>query len=242
MKLFQPKYSDGQRLTLSNGQTLRLSVNRRARRLSVRIDARAGEAVAIAPTPNTLAQAVAFARSRADWIAERLQARPDTVPLIPGQVITYLGRTLRLEATGGAGAARLYETPEGPVLRSGGEGEAFARRIENWFKREARRFLETRTAVHLNTLGQGPVRISIVDTRSRWGSCSPHNRSIRYSWRVIMAPEAVADYLAAHEVAHLVRADHSPEYWAVVTRLIGDHRPMRRWLKDHGNALHAVGT
>ncbi len=241
MKLFQPKYSDGQRLTLQGGHPVRLSVNSRAKRISIRIDTRAGEAVAIAPRPQHLSQAVAFAMSKADWIAERLEATPDTIPLQAGGTVTYLGRTVRLEATGGAGAARLYETPEGPVLRSGGEGEAFSRRIENWFRREARRFLAERTEVHLKTLGLSGVRISIVDTRSRWGSCSPHNRSIRYSWRVIMAPAAVADYLAAHEVAHLVRADHSPEYWAVVTRLIGDHKPMRRWLKDHGAALHAVG-
>uniref|UniRef100_UPI002899FA8C M48 family metallopeptidase n=1 Tax=Brevundimonas sp. TaxID=1871086 RepID=UPI002899FA8C len=151
------------------------------------------------------------------------------------------GRPLRLEATGGAGAARLVETAEGPVLRSGGEGEAFSRRIENWFRRAARDFLVERTEVHLKALGQKPVKVSIVDTRSRWGSCSPHNRSIRYSWRVIMAPPAVADYLAAHEVAHLVHADHSSAYWAVVARLVGDHRPHRRWLREHGAALHAVG-
>jgi len=241
MKLFQPKYSDGQRLTLSGGHSLRLSVNARAKRISIRIDMRQGEAVAIAPRASHLSQAVAFAMTKAQWIGERLSDQPEVVPLRAGGQVTYLGRSVKLEATGGAGAARLYETPDGPVLRSGGEGEAYSRRIENWFRREARRFLEERTQVHLNTLGQAPVRISIVDTRSRWGSCSPHNRSIRYSWRVIMAPAAVADYLAAHEVAHLVRADHSPEYWAVVTRLIGDHKPVRRWLKDHGAALHAVG-
>lgn len=241
MKLFQPKYSDGQRLTLADGQPVRLSVNARAKRISIRIDSREGEAVAIAPRAQHLHQAVAFAVSKADWIAERLEARPQSIPLRAGGTVTFLGRTLRLEATGGAGAARLYETPDGPVLRSGGEGDAFSRRIENWFRREARRYLTERTEVHLGALGLSGVKISIVDTRSRWGSCSPHNRSIRYSWRVIMAPEAVADYLAAHEVAHLVRADHSPEYWAVVTRLIGDHKPVRRWLKDHGAALHAVG-
>src|SRR5690606_12603177 len=80
----------------------------------------------------------------------------------------------------------------------------------------------------------------IADARSRWGSCSPHNRTIRYSWRVIMAPPAVADYLAAHEVAHLVHADHSPAYWSVVQRLVGDHRPFRKWLREHGATLHAV--
>ncbi len=235
------KYQNGQRLPLEAGGYLRLSVNPRARRLSIRIDARAGEAVAVAPSERHLKQVVAFARTRQVWIAERLAARIEMVPLVPGGEVLWLGQTVRLEATGGAGAARLVQMPQGPVLRSGGEGEAFSRRIENWFKRAARDFLTARTEAHLATLGQAPVRISIVDTRSRWGSCSPHNRSIRYSWRVIMAPQAVADYLAAHEVAHLVHADHSPAYWAVVHRLVGDHKPHRQWLRDHGAALHAVG-
>jgi predicted metal-dependent hydrolase len=210
------QYRNGQRLPLE-GLTARLSVNPRARRLSIRIDARAGEAVLIAPSERKLAEVVAFARTKTDWMRERLIS------------------------TGGAGAARLTEDADGPLIASGGEGEAYARRVENLFKRVARDTLQTRTDVHLRTLGQRPVRLSIADPKSRWGSCSPHNRSIRYSWRVIMAPPAVIDYLAAHEVAHLVHADHSPAYWAVVQRLVGDHRPFRKWLRENGPALHAVG-
>ena len=239
-------YRNGQRLPLDeaggdsgSGPTLRLSVNPRARRLSVRIDARAGEAVVIAPTERGLTQAVAFARTKGVWIAERLAVQPKGRPLEPGQVISLRGRPVRLEATPGAGAARLVE--EGTVIRSGGEGEAYARRVENLLKREARQTLEERTEHHLRALGQRPVKVSIADTKSRWGSCSPHNRTIRYSWRVIMAPPPVIDYLAAHEVAHLVHADHSPAYWSVVERLIGDHKPYRKWLRDYGGALHAVG-
>ncbi|MBD3835766.1 SprT family zinc-dependent metalloprotease [Brevundimonas sp.] len=236
-------YRDGQRLPLDEGggagPVLRLSVNPRARRLSVRIDARAGEAVVIAPSERGLAQAVAFARSKGVWISERLAVRPQSRPLEPGQVISLKGRPVRLEATAGAGAARLVE--DGTVIRSGGEGEAYARRVENLLKRLARDVLVERTEHHLRALGQRPVRVSIADTRSRWGSCSPHNRTIRYSWRVVMAPPPVIDYLAAHEVGHLIHADHSPAYWAVVERLVGDHRPLRRWLRDHGAALHAVG-
>lgn len=196
----------------------------------------------VAPAASALSQGVDFARSRQDWIAEKLDLTVETRPFAPGMTVGLLGREVRLEATGGSGAARLYDTPEGPVLRAGGEGEAYSRRIESWFRKQARLFLLERTDHYLRQLRQKPVRISIVDTRSRWGSCSPHNRSIRYSWRVVMAPEAVADYLAAHEVAHLVRADHSPEYWAVVEGLVGDHRPMRRWLKQHGAGLHAIGA
>lgn len=236
-------YRNGQRLPLderdSSGPTLRLSVNPRARRLSVRIDARAGEAVVIAPSERALTQAVAFARTKGVWISERLAVQPKGRPLEPGQVISLRGRPVRLEETPGAGAARLVE--EGTVIRSGGEGEAYARRVENLLKREARQTLEERTGHHLRALGQRPVKVSIADTKSRWGSCSPHNRTIRYSWRVIMAPPPVIDYLAAHEVAHLVHADHSPAYWSVVERLIGDHKPYRKWLRDYGGALHAVG-
>jgi predicted metal-dependent hydrolase len=234
------QYRNGQRLPL-DGVTARLSVNPRARRLSIRIDARAGEAVLIAPSERKLSEAVAFARTKASWMRERLAERPHGTPLEPGATIDLFGKPTRLVATGGAGAARLTDDGDGPLIVSGGEGEAFARRVENLFKRVARETLQARTDVHLSTLGQRPVKMSIADPKSRWGSCSPHNRSIRYSWRVVMAPPAVIDYLAAHEVAHLVHADHSPAYWSVVQRLVGDHRPFRKWLRDHGAALHAVG-
>jgi predicted metal-dependent hydrolase len=234
------QYRNGQRLPL-DGQPVRLSVNPRARRISIRIDGRAGEAVLVAPSERSLAQAVAFARTRAGWIAERLTARPECEALAPGGTVPVFGRKARLVSTGGAGAARLTEDADGPVIASGGEGEAFARRVENLLKRTARDTLVARTEVHRATLGQKPVKVSIGDPKSRWGSCSPHRRTIRYSWRVVMAPPDVIDYLAAHEVAHLVHADHSPAYWSVVERLVGDHRPYRKWLREHGPALHAVG-
>lgn len=232
------QYRNGQRLPL-DGLTARLSVNPRARRLSIRIDARAGEAVLIAPSERKLADVVAFARTKSGWMRERLAARVEGAPLEPGAEVSLFGRPVRLEAVSGAGAARLSEDRQ--TILSGGEGEAFARRVENLFKRVARETLQARTDFHLRALGQKPVKMSIADPKSRWGSCSPHNRTIRYSWRVIMAPPAVIDYLAAHEVAHLVHADHSPAYWSVVERLIGDHRPHRKWLREHGPALHAVG-
>jgi predicted metal-dependent hydrolase len=234
------QYRNGQRLPL-DGLTARLSVNPRARRLSIRIDARAGEAVLIAPSERRLADVVAFARTKAAWMRERLAERPSGTPLEPGTVVDLFGKPTRLVATGGRGAAQLTGDADGPVISSGGEGEAYARRVENLFKRIARETLQARTDVHLRALGQRPVKMSIADPKSRWGSCSPHNRSIRYSWRVVMAPPEVIDYLAAHEVAHLVHADHSPAYWAVVHRLVGDHRPFRKWLRDNGPALHAVG-
>ena len=105
-------YRNGQRLPLEGGGALRLSVNPRARRLSIRIDARVGEAVAVAPSERRLGEVVAFARTKAGWIAERLAARIDTQPFEPGAVVTWLGRPVRLEASGGAGAARLIDILE----------------------------------------------------------------------------------------------------------------------------------
>lgn len=236
-----PPYRTGQRLPLDGGQALRLSVNPRARRISIRIDTRAGEAVAVAPSERRLSDAVAFARSRTDWITERLAARPHGTALQPGAVIPFRGGTIRLDSTGTTGAARLIDGPDGIWIVSGGEGEAFTRRVINLLRRLARQALEARTDVHLRALGQPGVTLTINDPGSRWGSCSPMSRSIRYSWRVIMAPPEVLDYLAAHEVAHLIHADHSPAYWSVVRTLVGDHRPFRAWLRDHGPALHAVG-
>lgn len=236
------RYRNGQRLPPDAvGVAARLSVNPRARRLSIRIDGRAGEAVLIAPSERKLGDVVAFARTKAQWMRERLAERPRGSPLEPGATVALFGRPTRLAATGDAGAARLTEDAEGPLIVSGGEGEAFARRVENLFRRVARETLQARTDFHLRALGLRPVKMSIADPKSRWGSCSPHNRTIRYSWRVIMAPPPVVDYLAAHEVAHLVHADHSPAYWSVVQRLVGDHRPHRKWLRDNGPALHAVG-
>lgn len=233
---------DGLRLPLEGGgPTVRLSVNRRARRISLRIDARTGEAVATAPSERRLTDALAFARQKRGWLAERLAARPPATLFQPGGVVDLHGVTHVLEAVPGAGAARLATTPDGrPAIRSGGEGEAYARRVENLIRREARRLLEARTRAHEQALGLKPSTVSIMDARSRWGSCSPHSRAIRYSWRVAMAPPEVLDYLAAHEVAHLVHADHSAAYWGIVARLIGDHRPYRKWLREHGARLHAV--
>lgn len=223
------------------GCRVRLSVNRRARRVSLRLDAARGEVVAVAPTPRRLGDALAFARERSDWIAERLAARPAGQAFRPGGTALLEGRAIPLKAVPGAGAARLLDTPEGLAIRSGGEGEAFARRVESLLRRLARERLAHRTAVHAEALGLPCPAVAVGDPKSRWGSCTPGRRSVRYSWRLILAPPEVLDYVAAHEVAHLAHADHSPAFWGVVRDLVGDHRPHRAWLRAHGASLHAMG-
>ena len=239
MSLFRPRLRHGDVLEIE-GARVRLRADSRASRVSLRISG-SGEVIATAPSERRLAEAVDFAKTRADWILGRLKARPSATAFSPGGVVALRGEAVRLEQAPGAGAARLVQTPEGLAIRSGGEGEAFSRRVEALLKREARRDLEARVEVHCRALALPMPKIGLGDPESRWGSCTPSRASLRFSWRLVMAPPAVLDYVAAHEVAHLVHANHSPNFWAVVRALVGDERPWRRWLKTHGSALHAAG-
>jgi predicted metal-dependent hydrolase len=111
-------------------------------------------------------------------------------------------------------------------------------------RREALGAFGERAAVHCERLGAPIPRLSITDTRSRWGSCTPARAGrpawIRLSWRLMLAPAEVADYVVAHECAHLLEANHGPRFWALVGRLVGDAKPHRAWLRAHGASLHRM--
>jgi hypothetical protein len=237
MNLFRPTYAHGDRLE-TDGHPVRLTVNPRARRVSLRIDRVRREVVAIAPTARRLAEAVAFARDKTDWIAAQLADLPVPARLAPGQTISLFGETVRLEA--GPGRARLKDG----VLTSPDDA-AYGDRAIRLIKAEARRVLAERTADYAGRLGKPMPSLAIMDARGRWGSCKGgvggRPGSIRYSWRLALAPFEVADYVAAHECAHLVEANHGPRFWAVVQSLIGDHAPHRAWLRAEGSRLHAFG-
>jgi predicted metal-dependent hydrolase len=234
--LFKKRFSDGDELEIDGARVV-LKLSRRSRRVSLRIDAARGVVLALAPNERRLGEAVAFAKERSAWIQERLQARPAGAPFAPGGVVTLRGVDVLLDAVPGASAARVVE---GRIV-SGGEGEAYSRRIERLLRAEAKRDLEARTEVHAQALGVANPKVGLADPRSRWGSCTPARGTIRYSWRLILAPPWILDYVAAHEVAHLLHADHSDRFWAVVHSLTGDHRPARAWLRAHGAGLHAAG-
>lgn len=237
MNLFRPTYNHGDRLE-ADGHPIRLTVNPRARRVSLRVDRVRREVVAIAPSARRLVEAVAFARDKADWIAAQLADLPAPARLAPGQVISLFGEPVRLAA--GPGRARLKDG----VLTSPDDA-AFGDRAIRLIKAEARRVLAERTAHYARRLGHPEPRLAIMDARGRWGSCKQglngQPGSIRYSWRLALAPFAVADYVVAHECAHLIEANHGPRFWAVVKEINGDHRPHRAWLRAHGSQLHAFG-
>ena len=251
MSLFsQQRYLDGDRIDVG-GAAVRLKVSGRATRVSLRLDAARGEIVATAPSPRRLAEAAAFAASRHRWIAARMAELPRAAPFAPGAVIEVLGEPCRLVSAPGRSRWRPACGGAPLILSAAGEGDAFARAILRALKAEARRRLVERTEIHARSLERPMPVVAVTDARGRWGSCSPPRSRgfgaavevgrIRYSWRLLLGPPAVLDYVCAHECAHLIEANHSPRFWAVVRDLIGDARPHRAWLRAHGSRLHAVG-
>jgi predicted metal-dependent hydrolase len=237
------RYAAGDTLEVA-GCAVRLRVDRRARRVSLRIDPAKGEVIATAPSPRRLKEAAAFATQRAAWIGEALGRLPRPQPFSPDEVIEVLGEPCRLVQAPSRRGQGLMRDGELQLLAHG-EGEAFTRSAVRLLRAHALKVLSERTEAHAAALGQPRPKVSVMDARSRWGSCTPARGaragSVRYSWRLILAPWKVMDYVVAHECAHLVQADHSPRFWAVVKRLTPDAKGPRAWLRAHGPRLHATG-
>lgn len=219
---------------------LKLIVNPRARRVSVRIDPTRRIAVATAPSDRQLKRAVAFAAERAGWIASELARLPEGVTLLPGAMAPLRGVMHELVFEPGRGPTRVEVGEHPRIIVQAPDIALFESRIVRFLKSEARADLEARVDLHAKALGVAPSRIQVKETRSRWGSCSPDG-VLAFSWRVILAPPFVLDYLAAHEVAHLREMNHSRKFWAHVRRCMPEFEKGRDWLHEHGCALHAVG-
>jgi predicted metal-dependent hydrolase len=211
--------------------------NARARRLSLRVDPALGEVVVVAPL-RVSAQVIAdFVTRHVEWVRRRRAAMPVRTPFAPDVEIPILGLPHRIVHDPAAGrGARLAQGE----LRVGGPAEHVGPRALAWLKAEARRQLLVRSRAAALQLGVHVAAVTVRDTRSRWGSCASSGR-ISYSWRLLLAPETVLDYVVAHEVAHLVEMNHSPRFWAVVDRLHPDADGCRAWLKAKGQDLHLYG-
>lgn len=173
----------------------------------------------------------AFLRAQEGWVAEqRSRLAPAAAPLRHGDRLAHLDRTLRLEAGGGRRAERRGDVLHAPATN-------FDRAVERWYRAEALRVTTTRSHALAAHLGARVSAVSVRDPRTRWGSCSSSGR-LSFSWRLLLAPEAVLDYVVAHEVCHLLRPDHSPTFWALLAGAAPGHDPARTWLRRHGNLLH----
>jgi hypothetical protein len=244
MSLFKPRYADGQLLQIE-GVSVRLRVSARARRISLRVDRATGEAIAVAPSHVALRDAAGFAHERRQWLRAQLAAVPARAPMLAAHDhLRALGEVWRLQPDG----RRPRLTPPGAdgvrQLFGCGDGEVDPMIVARVVRREAKAAFEARASVHCGSLGVERPPIGLIDARTRWGSCTPAQRgrgaSIRLSWRLALAPVPVADYVVAHECAHLLEANHGPRFWRLVHALVGDPAPHRRWLRAEGPRLHSV--
>ncbi|KIC51844.1 SprT family zinc-dependent metalloprotease [Tateyamaria sp. ANG-S1] len=210
--------------------TLRRSA--RARRITLRISSLDGRVTLTLPRHVAEREALEFARQKEPWIRKHLDARVEDVCVARGTVLPVEGQG-RTVVEGAGRSVRLGDE----TLAVPGAPDVVARRVQGFLKARARDVLAAACDDYAARLGRTYSGLSLRDTRSRWGSCSSAGR-LMFSWRLILAPPEVLRYVAAHEVAHLAQMNHSPAFWAEVTRIHGPYDAQRRWLRTDGNALH----
>ncbi|MGH1415627.1 MAG: M48 family metallopeptidase [Pelagimonas sp.] len=204
----------------------------RARRLSLRMSQLDGRVTLTLPKNLPESQGVAFLREKESWLRGHLAGRQADVVVGLGAQIPVEGEILRIEP----GQGRSVRRGDGVLLVPGAD-DRVAARVKGWLRTLARDRLAEACDEYALRLGRPYDRLTLRDTRSRWGSCT-HDGGLMFSWRLILAEREILDYVAAHEVAHLAEMNHSPAFWAQVERIYGDWKPARNWLRDNGSALH----
>jgi predicted metal-dependent hydrolase len=227
-----------------SGATYHVALKRltSARRFTLRVRGATRDVVLTMPARSSLKSAREFAERHAAWIGARLARLPRPVTFEPNSAAPLRGIDHRIVHRPGArGVVWLERDEAGPTICVAGDLAHVARRVADFLKREARRDLETAVARYSKALDVEARRITLRDTTSRWGSCSSTG-ALNFSWRLILAPSFVLDYLAAHEVAHFVHMNHSPAFWKITKRLFPETDRAEEWLKNHGADLHRFGA
>jgi predicted metal-dependent hydrolase len=206
----------------------------KARRFSLRVSRLDGKITLSIPLRAREGDALAFLRGQEAWLRATLAAMPEAAlrPVGHGTVIPVEGRPLTVVQ----GAGRAIRV-DGDLLAVPGDPSQVGVRLAAWLKVLARDRLARASGHYAGLLARPYSRLTLRDTRSRWGSCSPDG-ALMYSWRLILAPPSVLDYVAAHEVAHLVEMNHSAAYWAVVSKIYPGWKQERDWLHSQGQSLH----
>jgi len=219
---------------------LRIVTNDRARRLTLRIEA-GGKGLRVTVPPGLARSEVErFLDRHTGWLEERLKKLPSRPQVRPGIKIPLRGVPHRIVHEPGRRGTVIPEMRDGErVLVVCGDRRHLPRRLADFLKRECRREIEALVAKHTATIGRQAKAIRFRDTTSRWGSCTSEG-NLSFSWRIMMAPPLVIDYLVAHEVAHLKEMNHGPKFWALCKQLAPETDRCKAWLKRNGNALQAI--
>jgi predicted metal-dependent hydrolase len=221
---------------------VRLRRHRQARRYTLRIDAASRQVVLTIPPRGSIKEAREFAQKHGGWIAARLKRLPQAAPFAHGTDVPLRGVSHRIvHRRGERGTVWTEMSSCGTALLCvAGEAAHVNRRIHDFLKREAGRDLQAASRRYAYELGLAIKRIAVRDQSSRWGSCS-NSGVLSFSWRLVLAPPFVLNYLAAHEVCHLLELNHSPRFWRLVERLYPEVERAKVWLDVHGAELHRYG-
>ena len=216
---------------------VRWRASARARRVSLRICPREGAVVVTLPPRAGRRAGLALIREHEAWVLERLAALTPPVAFAPGAAVLLGGEphVIRHDPRARGGAFL-----QGTSIVVAGAREFLPRRVADFLRVEARRRIAALAGPHAAALGVKPRAIRVKDPRSRWGSCAPDG-TLAFSWRLVMAPPWVTDYVVAHEVAHLRELNHSPRFWALVAGLTPHREAAVEWLRAEGPALLRVG-
>ena len=209
----------------------------RARRVSLRIDPRQGTVVITLPMRAATSAGMALLKTHSAWVADRLAALPAQTPLTDGAELPLHGKTVRIRHRADARGVAWLADGEINVT---GQPEHLARRVRDFLRAEALRRLSAMVAAKAGEYGLRVRRVAIKDTRSRWGSCTPDG-TLMFSWRLVMAPTWVQDYVVAHEVAHLKHMNHGPRFWALVQQMTPHTDQSVIWLRNERTGLLRIG-
>ncbi|WP_341988108.1 SprT family zinc-dependent metalloprotease [Azorhizobium sp. AG788] len=227
-------------------ETLKVEIRRHpsAQRLTLRVRAASRDVTLTAPPHVPFATAAAFVQRHREWVRVRLGRLPEGVPFVHGAMIPLRGIPHRIDHRPEArGTVWLEPEVDGepPLICVAGDGPHVARRVEDFLKRQARADITAASRRHAASMKVEIGRITLRDTASRWGSCSSQG-DLSFSWRMILAPAFVLDYLAAHEVCHRLEMNHGPRYWRLVESIFPERRTAEAWLRANGAGLHRYGA
>ena len=225
-------------IALDLGAPLAIRVNPRARRLLLCVDSAERKIDLVLPRGVPAEHGLTFLTAHRGWVAARLEDLPPSVPFVEGAIVPVFGVPHRIRRESDP-AAPPVAIADGEI-RVRGDPTHLGRRVRDHLVRLARQELSRRARLYAARIDQTVLRVGIRDTKSRWGSCSTKG-SLSFSWRLMLAPELVIDYVVAHEVAHLVEMNHGPRFWRLVQSLVPDIAPQRAWLKRHRNRLFSYG-
>ena len=213
--------------------------NRNARRLILRIGKTGDHIVITVPPGSGTGEALEFAARQAGWITTQM-ARGGTVitfgpgVLVPVRAIDH--EIVHCPDRRGTVWVEPGETGRAMRLCVAGNSAHTGRRVTDWLRRQARADLSTAAQHYARAMGVSYAKITVRDQTTRWGSCSS-NGALSFSWRLILAPDFVLDYVAAHEVAHLIEMNHSAQFWQLVENHCQRTGQARKWLKTCGHSL-----